>query len=89
MDEMSYSGSWSYNFGGYDELRVLDDKNDLGFCELSPLDAMNSSELRMIWTILGGEPMALNDMNILRLWMTWMTLGIELRALDAMNKLGL
>ena len=89
MDDPSYSRSWAYNFGCYEELKVLDDMNSSRFYELSPLDAMNTSELRMIWTILGRKPMALNDMNSLRLWMTWMTPGSELKVLDAMNNLGL
>ena len=88
MDTMSYSRSWAYNFGCYEELKVLDDMNDLGFHELNPLDAMNNLRLRMIWMIFGREPIALSDMNNLRLWMTWTTPGIELRALDAMNNLG-
>ena len=58
-------GSWAYIIGCYEELRVLDDMNNLGFHKLHPLDAMNSSGLRMIWTILGHEPMSLNDMNSL------------------------
>ena len=70
MDGMNYSRSWAYNFGCYEELRVLDDMNDLIFPELSPLDAMKSSGLRMTWMILGHEPMALNDMNSLRLLIT-------------------
>ena len=45
---MSYFGSRAYNFGFYEELSVLDDMNDFGFCELSPLDAMNNSGLRTI-----------------------------------------
>ena len=45
----------------------MDDMNDSGFRELSPLDAMNNLGLRVIWTILGHEPIALDDMNNLRL----------------------
>ena len=110
MDDMSYLGSWAYNFGCYEELkvldymnsglwmtwttpgrefRVLDDMNDLGSRENKLLNAMNNSRLRIIWTILGCEPMNLNAMNNSRLCITWKTLSRELRAQYVMKSLGL
>ena len=41
----------------------MDDVNNLGSCELRPLDAMNNLGIRMISTILGHEPMNFNIMN--------------------------
>ena len=67
----------------------LDDKNNSRSRELRPLDSMNTSRLRMIWTILGRELKALDAMNSLGLWMKWITLGHELGARDGMNSLGL
>ena len=86
---MSYSLLQAQRFGCYDQLKVVDDKNDSGSRELRPLDSMTSSGLWMTWMILGHETMALKAMNCLGLWMTSMTLGHELKALDAMNKSGL
>ena len=42
---MSYFGSLAQGFGCYEQLKVVDDMNDLGSHELRPLDAMNSSRL--------------------------------------------
>ena len=69
----------------YEQHRVVDDMNNLGSCELQSLDALNSSRLRMIWTIFYHEHIMLNIMNNLRLWMTWTTQGCEIGALDVMN----
>ena len=69
----------------YEQLRVVEDMNDLGSYELRSLDSLNNSRQRMIWTIFGREPMTLDVMKNLGLWMTWMTKGCELRALDVMN----
>ena len=80
---MNDSKSWAQGFKYYEQLKVMDDMNNSGSCELRPLDAMNN--LRMIWTILGHEHMSLNVMNNSRLSMIWTTLGGEVRALDAMN----
>ena len=76
-------------FRCYKQLRVVDDMNDLGSCELQFVDALNNSNLRMIWMIFGYEPMTLNIMNTSMLWMTWMNQVHELRALDVMNNSGL
>ena len=73
----------------YEQLRVMDDMSDLGSRMLQSLDALNSSRLRMIWTIFCHEPMTLNVMNNSGLWMTWMTQGCEFKALEIMNNLGL
>ena len=54
----------------YEQLRVVDDMNDLGSYEPRPLDAMNNLGFEMIQTILGREPMSLNVMNNSGLWMT-------------------
>ena len=47
----------------------MDDMNNSVSYELRPLDAMNNIGLKMIYMILGHEPMILNAMNNLRLWM--------------------
>ena len=60
MDE---SGSWAQGFRFYEQLRVVDDMNDLGSHELKPLNAMNNLGLGMIWTIISHELMALNVKN--------------------------
>ena len=73
----------------YEQLRVVDDINDLGSYELQSLDSLNNSRLRIIWTIFGRKPMTLNVMNNSGLWMTWMTQGCEFKALEIMNNLGL
>ena len=69
----------------YEQLGVVDDMNDLRSRDLRPLDAMNNSRLRMIWTILSCKLMTLNDKNILGLCMAWMNLGHELKALVIIN----
>ena len=73
----------------YEQLRVVDDMNNLGSYELWSLDALNNSRLRMIWTIFCREPMTVNVMNNSGLWMTWTTQRHELRALDVRNNSGL
>ena len=45
---MSYSGPLAQGSGSYDQLKVVDDMNDLGSLELRPLDGMNNSEVQMI-----------------------------------------
>ena len=87
--DMNDFKSWTQGFKCYEKLRVVDDMNNLGSCELRPLDAMNNLGIRMIWMILGHEPMSLDVMNNSGLWMIWTTLSHELRALDAMNSSGL
>ena len=72
---------YALGFRCYEQLINVDDMNDLRSCDLRLLDAMNNSSLRMIWTILGCEPMALNAKNSLGLCMTWMNLDHELRTL--------
>ena len=37
--------------------------NDLGSCDIRPLDAMNNLGLRMICMILGHEPIAFDAMK--------------------------
>ena len=69
----------------YEQLKILDDMNDLGSHDLRPLDDMNNSSLKKIWTILGCKPMTLNAKNNLWLCMTLMNLDHELRTLDAVN----
>ena len=81
---MSYSRLSAYSFWCYEELRVLEDMNELGSHELKPLydeqlrvvDDMNDSWL---WA------MVLNSMKNIGLWMKWMTLGSEYKALDDTN----
>ena len=74
--------SWAHGSKCYEQLRVMD---NLESYELRPLNAMNNKGLRMIWMIIGCEPMFQNAMNNLGLGMTWMTLGRVLKVLDAMN----
>ena len=63
MDYMSYYRSWAQGSGWYEQLKVVNDMNDLGSRELKPLDVMNNSGLWMIWKILGHELEALETMN--------------------------
>ena len=48
----------------------MDGINDSGSHELTPLDAMNKSGLRMTLMILSPKPMTLNAMNGSKLWLT-------------------
>ena len=73
----------------YEQLKVVDDMNDLWSHELGLLDFMNLSGLGKIWMILCHELKPLDVMNYLMLWRTWMTPGHELRARDAINNSGL
>ena len=84
MDERSYSGSWAQGSRCYKQLMVVDDMNDPGSRELSPLNTMNNLRHWAIWTILGWELVVLNFMNNSGL-KTWTTLGRELKALYVMN----
>ena len=84
MDELCYSRLVAQGCECYEQLRVVDDMNDLGSRELRPLDAMNNSELWIIWTIPYREPKALNVMNTLGLLMTLTNQGRELKALESM-----
>ena len=66
--------------------------NDMGSREITPLDAMNSWGLRMIWTILGREPMALTAMNMSgllmndsKLWAQGFRCYENLKDVDDMN----
>ena len=45
---MNDSTSLAQAFKFYEHVRVMDDMNNLGSCELKPLDTMNRSSL---WTI--------------------------------------
>ena len=69
----------------YEQLRVMDDMNDLGSLELQSLDVLNISRLRMIWMIFCREPMMLNVINNSRMWFNMNNSRCELRALDVMN----
>ena len=83
------SGSWAQGSTSYEQLKVVDDMNDLEFRELGPLDLMNWSGLGKIWMILCHELKPLDAMNCSMLWMTWTTSGHELKARDAINNSGL
>ena len=63
--------------------------NDSVSHDLRPLDAMNSSRLRMISMVLGCKPMSSNAMNNSGLWMKLKTLSHEVRAPDAIKSLRL
>ena len=41
MDYMSYYGLWAQGSKWYEQLKVVDDMNDLGSHELKPLDVIN------------------------------------------------
>ena len=41
MDYMSYYRAWAQGSGWYEQLKVVNDMNDLGSRELKPLDVMN------------------------------------------------
>ena len=62
-NHMNNSKSEAQGSRCYEQLRVMDDMNNLGSYELRPLDSMNNIGLRMIQIILGHEPMILNVMN--------------------------
>ena len=85
MVDVNDSRLWAQGSRCYEQLKVVDDMDNLGCCELKPQDAINNSWLRMILMNLGHEPMALIAINSSKLWMTWMTLGRELKAPDVMN----
>ena len=53
----------------YEQLRVVDDMNDLGSHDLRALDAMDSLGLWMTRITPGCELKALNAMNKSGLWM--------------------
>ena len=55
--------SWAQDPRCYEHLIIVDDINDAGSRDLRPLDSMNNLGLRIIWMILGCEPMALNVMK--------------------------
>ena len=71
----------------YEQLINVDDMNGSRSRDLRLLDAMNNSSLRMIWMILGCEPMTLNAKNSLGLCMTWIPWAQASRCLgiSAMN----
>ena len=48
MVDIKDSGSLAQGFRRYEQLRVVDDMNDLRSHELSPVDAINHSRLWMI-----------------------------------------
>ena len=70
MDDKSWSMSSVHGCGCYELLEVVNDMNDLGSHELTPLDAMNNSRLRITLMILSPKPMTLNAMNSSKLWLT-------------------
>ena len=60
---MNLSMLWAHSFGCYEQLKVIDDMNNLESYELGPLGDMNNPGLWMIWTIIDDDPKALNVMN--------------------------
>ena len=64
VDDMSYTRSWAQRCGCYEMTKVVDDTNYSGSRDISNLDAINNSELWMLWTIIGYEPI-----------MIWITQG--------------
>lgn len=92
LDGMNNSGLWMTwttpgreLFSWYDQLKAIDDVNDLESHEYKALDASNNLGLCMIWMILEWELKVLDVVNTSRLWMTRTTLIHELRALNAMK----
>ena len=85
VDGMSYSGSWAHGFRCYEWLEYLHGVNDSIYHDLWPLDAMSSSRLLIMWTILGLKPMTPNSMNNSRVCMIGTTPCCDLRALDVIN----
>ena len=77
--DMKDSSSWAQGSRSSEQLRVVDDMNDLGSYELKPLVAMNRWGLWMLWAILHHEVKPLDAMNYVALWMTWITPSCELR----------
>ena len=75
LDVMKNSGlwmtwmtlGWAQRLRCFEQHKVVDDKNNYRSRELRPLDSMNISRLRMIWTILGRELKVLDAMNSLGL----------------------
>ena len=63
MVDLSNYRSWAQSSRCYVQLNIVDDMNDLGSCELRPLDTMNNSNLLMLWMILCHELKVLDDMN--------------------------
>ena len=75
---------WAQGCRYYEQVKVMDDMNDLGSRDLRPLDAMNSSGLwKNDWLHV------VSYTNNLRLLMTWITQDYELWALDVKNNLAL
>ena len=68
MDDMCHSGSWAQGYGCFEQLSIVNDMNDLIFCELRPLDVMSTLGLWMIWMILCHELRVVDDMNDSKLW---------------------
>ena len=88
MDDMNNSSSWAHASRYYEQLKVVIYLKEYGLWAQA-LNALNSSRLYLIWTILGRELKNLDGLNNFGLWMTWMTLGHELRPLNTMKSLGL
>ena len=71
LDTINNSGLWMNKQlrvmclrpGRYEHFIIVDDMNDSKSHDLKPLNAMNNLGLRMIWMILGHEPMTLNVMK--------------------------
>ena len=84
MNHMVDFRLWAQN----EELRIMNDMNDLGSYQFKPLDVVNHLGLWMTLMTLGCEVSVLDTMNTLGLWLTSMTLGCKLRALDIMKDLG-
>ena len=59
---MNGFGSWAYGNKWYEQLRIVDDMNELGL-DLKTLDAMNILGLLMTWSNLGRELSVVDTMN--------------------------
>ena len=73
MVDKNESGLWAQGSRCYEQLKVIDDMNDLG-SELKALNAMKSSRLWMTWATPGCELNNVDVMDGLGLWMIQTTL---------------
>ena len=86
MDDTCHSLSWAQGYGCFEQLRIVNDMNDLISCELRSLDVMSSLELWMIWMILCHELRVVDDMNEYELWAYDSWYYEQLKAVVDMNE---
>ena len=89
MDDICHFGSWPQGYVCFEQLRIMNDMNDLISCELRPLDVVSSLGLWMIWMILHHELRAMDDMNDSELWVQNSRYSKQLKVVVSMNDSGL